>query len=198
VRTLHVGRRVDDLDASIRFYRHLGYEVVGDVNLRQAALRRPRSDELEVRHLHRPLVGELAGHRDARRGLVHGVLRVGGRRDHALGRDPAELPQEVEVEPLAPELAVRDAVDPGVGELGDHRGDLAILDLAQSPHVEPAGAERRSGRMDRRRAEEAPDVIGAERGAMVAMVAPSVAFDVVPLSLPAGRPPKGRCWSSRS
>jgi lactoylglutathione lyase len=31
VRTLHVGLRVDDLDASIAFYRHLGYEVVGRV-----------------------------------------------------------------------------------------------------------------------------------------------------------------------
>ena len=31
MRTLHVGLRVDDLDASIAFYRHLGYEVVGRV-----------------------------------------------------------------------------------------------------------------------------------------------------------------------
>jgi lactoylglutathione lyase len=31
VRTLHLGLRVADLDASLAFYRGLGYEVVGEV-----------------------------------------------------------------------------------------------------------------------------------------------------------------------
>ena len=54
--------------------------------------------------------------------------------------------------------------DAGGGELRDHRRDLAVLDLAQPGGVELAGAEVGAGGVDRRRAQQAADVVGSERG----------------------------------
>ena len=69
------------------------------------------------------------------------------------------------MEPLAPELAVGDRTDAGAGELRDHRRDLAVLDLAQAGGVELAAAVLGTARVvDRRRAQQAADVVGSERG----------------------------------
>ena len=67
------------------------------------------------------------------------------------------------MEPLAPELAVGDALDPGRLELRDHLGDRRVLDAAQFGVVDLAARPASAGDVDRGRAEQAPDVIGSER-----------------------------------
>jgi hypothetical protein len=72
------------------------------------------------------------------------------------------LLQEVEVEPLASELAVGDALDPGRLELWNHLGDGGVLDCTQLYVVDlPSRATRPRG-MDCRGPQEAPDVIRSE------------------------------------
>jgi lactoylglutathione lyase len=75
VRTLHVGLRVDDLDASIGFYRHLGYEVVGRVPETEigslAMLQLPDDPFVTLELVHRPGDGPVTSG-----GLNHLVIQV--------------------------------------------------------------------------------------------------------------------------
>ena len=77
--------------------------------------------------------------------------------------DPVELLEEVEMEPLAAELAVGDAVDPRRFQLRDHLGDRRVLDAAQLGVVDLAARPAAAGDVDRGRAQQAADVIGSER-----------------------------------
>ena len=75
MRTLHVGLRVDDLGASIRFYRHLGYQVVGRVPETEigslAMLQLPDDPFVTLELVHRPADGPVTSG-----GLNHLVVQV--------------------------------------------------------------------------------------------------------------------------
>ena len=73
MRTLHVGLRVADLDASLAFYRRMGYEVVGEVPEtalgRLTMLKLPGDEFVTI---------ELVSGEGAAGGLSHLVVQVDG------------------------------------------------------------------------------------------------------------------------
>ena len=78
-------------------------------------------------------------------------------------RDPTELVDEVHVPRAAAELAVGGRLEPDVLLHPHDVADGVVLDGAQLVGAEPTGGGVLAGLEQRRRAEQAADVIGAER-----------------------------------
>ena len=119
--------------------------------------------ELEVARLNVGDVAKLASHRKARRGEVdYAAAAVELRLDPAAHRDPLQLFEEVDVKEGPAELAVRDALEADVFLPLHDVADVRVLDRAQlfggDVTVAPAAARFEQ----RRRAQQAPDVIGTE------------------------------------
>src|SRR5262249_4106131 len=81
-----------------------------------------------------------------------------------VGLDAVERGEEIGLPRGAAILAVGDRPEPGRLLLADERDDLAVLDGAQRPGVDLAALALLTRLVQRRRAQEAADVIGAERG----------------------------------
>jgi lactoylglutathione lyase len=75
MRTLHVGLRVADLERSIAFYLHLGYEVLGDVPMTELGtltmLKLPGDEFVTLELVHDPTHGRVEPG-----GLSHLVIQV--------------------------------------------------------------------------------------------------------------------------
>lgn len=75
MRTLHLGLRVEDLDRSLEFYAHLGYEVVGTVPETEfgslTMLKLPADPFVSIELVHDPRAGRIDP-----RGLNHLVIQV--------------------------------------------------------------------------------------------------------------------------
>ena len=99
MRTLHLGLRVQDLDRSLKFYSHLGYDVVGTVpatergTLTMLKLKLPSDPFISLELVHDPGVGTIIP-----AGLSHLVIQVEALHDAvariaALGIDVEEPPR---------------------------------------------------------------------------------------------------------
>ena len=99
MRTLHLGLRVQDLDRSLEFYSHLGYDVVGTVpatergTLTMLKLKLPSDPFISLELVHDPGVGTIIP-----AGLSHLVIQVEALHDAvariaALGIDVEEPPR---------------------------------------------------------------------------------------------------------
>src|SRR5262249_55367098 len=80
---------------------------------------------------------------------------------HDVAFDPVEAPEKIEVPPGAAELAVGGALQPHLLLLLDGALDLAVLDPLELRRAALALLARR---LQRRRAQQATHVVGAERG----------------------------------
>ena len=89
---------------------------------------------------------------------------VEAHRDAALGLDAGELLQEIDVEIRATKLTVGDALQTEVLLESHDVADRRILDGTQLGAVDGAASMTLARLEQRRRAQEAADVIGAERG----------------------------------
>ena len=76
--------------------------------------------------------------------------------------DPVERAVEIEMPPGPPELAVGRSPDADPLLPGDGRRDLPVLDRAQRVRVDLAAGAPRAGLLERRRAQQAADMVGAE------------------------------------
>ena len=94
---------------------------------------------------------------------MHRVGGVGAGRDVAGDGHAVELLQEIEVEPGAAELTVGDRPHPGRLELAYGVGDRRILDGPQLVCADLTVRPPAAGRRAPWGAQQAPDVVGAER-----------------------------------
>ena len=126
-------------------------------------LRGHRLQELEIRLLNVDDVAQLAGDREARRREIdHPVAAVEFRLDAAADRHAFELFQEVDVKEGAAELAVGHALQPGVLLLPDDVADVRVFDPPQLVLRDGAGLLPAARLDERRRPQEAADVVCAE------------------------------------
>src|SRR5262249_25604453 len=79
-----------------------------------------------------------------------------------IGLDSVERGEEIGLPGGAAVLAVGDRLEPGRLLLADQRDDLAVLDGAQRPGVDRAALALLPRLVQRRRAQQAADVVGAE------------------------------------
>ena len=89
-----------------------------------------------------------------------------GKRDaavHLVALDAVEPPEKVEMPPGAAELAVGDGLQAGLLLLGDDRADLAVFDLLERIGGDLAIGAALARLLQRRGAQQAADMIGAER-----------------------------------
>jgi hypothetical protein len=77
--------------------------------------------------------------------------------------DAGKLRQEIRMEERAPELAVGDAAKPQVFLVADDLADRLVLDATQPGGVDAAGRAVLARLQERRRAEQAADMVGTER-----------------------------------
>src|SRR5262249_2878556 len=80
-----------------------------------------------------------------------------------IGLDPVQLAEKVVVPEAAAELAVGDRLEPHMPLLADDLLDLAVLDLLQLLGRDLAFLAARARRLERLRAQQAADVVGAIR-----------------------------------
>src|SRR6185312_9945641 len=103
---------------------------------------------------------DLAGHLE-RLGLGVDAVKFDRRRADLL--DALETPEEIEVPPRAAEFAVGRELEPDLFlPLHDAR-DLSVLDRLQGRGVDLALGEFRARILERGRAQQAADMVGAER-----------------------------------
>ena len=77
--------------------------------------------------------------------------------------DAVEPPEEIEMPPRAPQLAVRDAAQTQVLLLSDDALDLAILDRRETGRIERAVRIAPARVLERRGPQQAADMVGAKR-----------------------------------
>lgn len=132
MKTLFPAIRVSDLDASLSFYRSVGYDVVGsvavNVGTRLAMLALPEETEVSLELVHRPADGPVSPH-----GLDHLAVQVD---DLAVARELLMAhglePGEMEAPGGADGPRTSWVVDP----------DGYRLELVQWPDGHPAGMTR--------------------------------------------------------
>ena len=150
---IRVRLRVDDRPAA----HEAGHARPGDRDLRRAV-----GDRVEVGEgidEDRPLVAHLADDRRDRRALA--LAGEVGRPLALRQPDPGEPTEEVEVPPVAAELAVGDRVQPDRLFTGGELGDALVLDGLELVGRQLAVLARLARRQQPSRAEQAPDVVGA-------------------------------------
>ena len=133
---------------------------------RDRHLRRLRDDRLQVAEVVDLDVADVAQRPDdgeAGRRHVDGVGGIGAGGDVAGDGDAAELFEEVEVEPRPAVLAVRDAAHPQRLDLTDGGGDRLVLHGAQLVGGDRPGGPLGAGAVDDVGAQQAADLLGAER-----------------------------------
>ncbi len=129
--------------------------------------------------LHEP---EMLDHRMVAKAELAHHARAFRTRGHARKRDPlvhrialdaVEPPEEIEVPPRAAELAVGDGAEPDLLLPLDDLRDLAVLDRSEVACRDLAARAAGAGLLDRRGAQKAADVVGAERRLVTGHCGPS-------------------------